>query len=263
MGLWDSIKSFGSSALSSVTGGLLDFGGSVLQDKYINQPNSAQAFIDSKEGAAKQYEREKESSALQFSKEYGAYKNRYKDTMADMKNAGLNPILASSSGFNVGSGPSASKANVSSANAYLTSQPNVDPTKSGLNLKQSDKTETDTKNIAKQTIQVIQQIKKIGGETAKIAQETQNLILTLEKIKAETKKISAQAGQQQVKEKSYKILDNINNGYMEIIKLWNSKPSQEKINKTMTTINNYYNTIIQKAKNWKNKPWTLTPNYNK
>ncbi len=48
------------------------------------------------------------SSAVAWDREYGAYKRRYQDTMADMKKSGLNPILAASSGgFNVGSGPSA------------------------------------------------------------------------------------------------------------------------------------------------------------
>lgn len=40
-----------------------------------------------------------------FDREYDAYKSRYQDTMTDMRRAGLNPILAASGGFNVGSGP--------------------------------------------------------------------------------------------------------------------------------------------------------------
>ena len=36
-----------------------------------------------------------------------SYKSRYQDTMADMRHAGLNPILTATGGFNVGSGVTA------------------------------------------------------------------------------------------------------------------------------------------------------------
>ena len=72
--------------------------------------SSAFGDILGDDNAEKAYGQSKEASALQFEREYGAYKTRYQDTMADMEKAGLNPILAASGGFNVGSGPKASTA---------------------------------------------------------------------------------------------------------------------------------------------------------
>lgn len=77
------------SIASSIGGKLFDVGtdflGKQLQDKYINDPNSAEA-----------YRRQKDF-----------YKHRYQWMMDDMSSAGLNPILAAgASGFSTSGTPS-------------------------------------------------------------------------------------------------------------------------------------------------------------
>lgn len=67
--------------------------------------------------AKQQQSASRDSSTTAWNREYGAYKSRYQDTMADMRAAGLNPIMAAGGGFNVGSGPSASAAPMAMANA--------------------------------------------------------------------------------------------------------------------------------------------------
>ncbi len=95
MGLWETVKGVG----GSVLGGLVDVGMSWLGNEIIAKPNAERAYKDSKE-----------ASALSFERSYGAYKSRYQDTMKDMKAAGLNPILAASSGFKPSSAPQAATA---------------------------------------------------------------------------------------------------------------------------------------------------------
>ena len=82
----------------------------------------------------------RQASALQWKREYGAYKTRYQDTMADMRSAGLNPILAAGSGFNVGSGPSASM-----PQTYMSQAPPA--TSSALALSQAKKASAETAEV--------------------------------------------------------------------------------------------------------------------
>ncbi len=63
-------------------------------------------FIAGRKQADDAYDQSKEASALAYERSREGYKRRYQDTMEDMKLAGLNPILAASSGgFNVGTAP--------------------------------------------------------------------------------------------------------------------------------------------------------------
>lgn len=87
------------SALGTIASSALDVGGKYLANDIIGIPNSQRAYDQSSAGALDAFRRN-----------YAAYQSRYQDTMADMSKAGLNPILAASSGFNVGSsatGPAA------------------------------------------------------------------------------------------------------------------------------------------------------------
>ncbi len=56
-------------------------------------------------GAYLKQSMDRSNSARAFESSMGAYKTRYQNTAADMRAAGLNPVLAASGGFNVGSAP--------------------------------------------------------------------------------------------------------------------------------------------------------------
>jgi len=96
-------------------GGLIDFGGKWLSNEFIGKPNAKTAW-----------ERSMEGSALAFQRSYDAYKRRYQDTTEDMRLAGLNPILAATSGFNVGSSPQ-----MSAPQAFQPHQPLTSPVTAG------------------------------------------------------------------------------------------------------------------------------------
>lgn len=92
-----------------------------------------------------------------------SYKTRYLDTMADMKAAGLNPILAASGGFNVGQG-------VTAPMAHGVSAPDIGG--SALSLAKTEKTEAETETEQERRITerlkhglMSQEEKKLFGET--------------------------------------------------------------------------------------------------
>lgn len=107
-----------------------DVSSAYLTDQIISRPQASDAFNQSLEGmrlqnqfntahATTAYQRSKEEAINQFNRESSAYRQRYQWTMDDMKKAGLNPILAASGGFNVGSGPDASMANIPMAHTNM------------------------------------------------------------------------------------------------------------------------------------------------
>lgn len=236
-----------------VTGALVGAGSSVISNLF-GRKNASDANAAASAASAQQWQRE-----------YGAYKSRYQDTMADMKAAGLNPILAAGSGFNVGSGPSASTPQTFQAPAV-----NFDAASTALSLSQRKKTDAETDEsmtrrtkIYQEGLHVIEQIAKTTGETGKIAKETALLMKQTQKMSHEIRDVKARADQQEVKAKAYKLLDTINDGYYEILKIAKddnlishvlnfekkvSAAATSKINKTLQTINNYYKQIVIKGK---------------
>lgn len=108
MGLLSGISKIFKKVAKPFIGGLgttlLDLGGSFLSDTFIGDPNSAQAFDNNLYASERAFQ-----NSLQ------AYGSRYQMTMDDMKKAGLNPIMAASSGFNVGTSPQ-----MSSAQSFMT-----------------------------------------------------------------------------------------------------------------------------------------------
>ncbi len=129
----------GSNVLRSLGGAgantAFSLGEKYLTDKYIGQPQADRAYGQSKESSAKAWKRS-----------YGAYKRRYQDTSRDMKKAGLNPILAASGGFNVGSGTQAV-----SAQAFKAQQPQSSASQNTLNFAKTSQSGEETKRAAAQT----------------------------------------------------------------------------------------------------------------
>lgn len=111
----------------------IDLGAKWLGNELISQPNSALSFEQTKAAmelqnkyniaaADKSWKRSLEAATIAnsrnvynartaFEREINTYGKRYQLTMKDMEKAGLNPILAASQGFNVGSGVSGQMAN--------------------------------------------------------------------------------------------------------------------------------------------------------
>lgn len=186
MGLWDSIK-------KSAFGGVIDLATGWLGNEFIEKPNANSAYGMSKEGAETAWNRT-----------YGAYKTRYQDTTADMRKAGLNPILAASSGFNVGSGPTAVAASGYQPKAY-----NLSSTNSGLALAKSDESEkAGKKNIEEakkaraeaykklEEIFLVRMQKRVAGQQeVKLMSEVSVNYKRLRQIEAEVAKTQANTRQ--------------------------------------------------------------------
>ena len=124
MGLFDAIGSiFGSSqsggnniaGLPSLAGMAGNIGMNWIQNEMFNKEASNDAW-----------DRAQKASAVAFDRSYDAYKRRYQDTVADMKLAGINPIMAASGGFNVGTSP-----NMTPATARMATAPDYESFTSG------------------------------------------------------------------------------------------------------------------------------------
>lgn len=138
--------------------------GKSLEDKLINDPNSAQA-----------YERSMEAAKWAWAQELDAYKRRYRNTMDDMKDAGLNPIMAATGGFNVGNGPDPSM-----PQTFMTEQPNFN-----MDMASSARQFSEISKIQEEK-------KKLQAETKKIMAETTTEIHQALKVREEARLVSTE-----------------------------------------------------------------------
>ena len=173
---WSGAKSLASGALGSVVGGAVDLGGKYLQNELIGESNAKQS-----------YERSEEASAKAFQRSYDAYKERYQTTMKDMHKAGLNPILASSGGFNVGNTPTSemAKAPMPGEPTGSWSSARQAQSQSNLNQETQKKTTQEVIKTANEAEKVLHEITKIKGEIGQIGQKTLNLFNEHKKITAD------------------------------------------------------------------------------
>lgn len=200
-----------------------------------------------------------------FQLEYDAFKRRYQDTTADMKAAGLNPILAATGGFNVSGGPSAKLPQTYQAQFGQAGS-------SARHFADKNKADAETTNIGEQTKltkqNIIHEIAKIAntkGHTGKMAQETTNLLKQAKILEADLKRVIAVAKQQEVKANAYELLDYINDGYNGMIKLFEDDPyliddisnQADKVTKKLSGVlkktNNYFINGIDAIKHFLNK----------
>ena len=184
MGLLDSIKTIGEGVVKGLGGGIVDLATSYIGNQAIGKPNSAYAYSQSRKGAQEAFERS-----------YGAYKTRYQDTMADMKKAGLNPILAAGSGgFNVGNSPQ-----MSAYGGYQPQVPNVSSSASarnyadaGLKRGQIKETVRKVQKLRAETLHTLNLMEETLAKTGKIKAETRNIIKKIRVTSMEYWKVAAE-----------------------------------------------------------------------
>lgn len=169
-----------------------------------------------------------------------AYKKRYQHTMEDMRRAGLNPILAASGGFNVGSGPTASAPTAHMANSPETFMTNA---KSVQNIDQS-----------KATVRsILKDVEKTGGEIGKIAKETRNLNQVYIKLKKEAKILAEKVKQEKVKSKIYNLINVSEKGYKQLFELLNDPILQRDLKTGATSLITEGGQVIKDAKGFLEK----------
>lgn len=158
-----------------------------LQNEFSAEQLSKQFEFNAAE-AAKQRVAAAAESALAFERSMDLYKNRYQLTMADMKAAGLNPILAAGSGgFNVGSGLTSPSAGMQMASgSVLGSQSMASPYGAGGSSAQSlasagkmqEEKEVVKKEVKKKMVETMESftrsIKNLN-ESDKLRAEVENL----------------------------------------------------------------------------------------
>lgn len=146
-----------------------------------------------------------------------AYRNRYQWTTEDMRKAGLNPILAASGGFNVGSGPTIAPAQSFQANSQ-------DISSAFANMASAKKSEAEAKESAERAKKAaadaknaLAQAAKASKEIKKIQQETRNLITMHEKL---IKEISLIQSNTMLKGNLAKVASWIVNSWENILGAW-------------------------------------------
>ncbi|WNK12918.1 MAG: DNA pilot protein [Microvirus sp.] len=180
------------SALSAVTGGLTGFLGDLpgtLVSGVMNQFSAKQA-----------YDRSQDSAQEAFNRSQEAYKTRYQSTAKDMREAGINPIMAASGGFNVSGQPT-----MASVQAPVAQTPVMGTgSSSAKNVAEADR-------VAYEKTEILSRIAKMGEDAALAIQQKEesrsregvadqqekNLKEEFVKIKAETLKIAYQISQTQ------------------------------------------------------------------
>lgn len=145
----------------ALIGGAVDLGSNWLTNEFLAKPNAEDAFQNNLF-----------ASAQAFDRSYDAYKQRYQDTMADMKAAGLNPILAAGSGgFNVSGQPTMAK-----ADAPMATLPNTSSAQSYMNMEQAQTEISSRKEKLEKAANIYQDSLKKVEETALAAAKTEQEI---------------------------------------------------------------------------------------
>ncbi len=174
------LKEAAPSILGSIGQSALGLGSDYLANKYIGQPQAAEAYSQSKEASALAYSRQKEM-----------FKNRYNWTMADMKASGLNPILAASSGgFNVSGGPTVQK-----AQAFQAHSPYGAGASSARGFSQASESQAKVKQAVQTVVESKANTKRAFAQTRQILSQTKVLNATEENLRKKWFNIEQQFNQ--------------------------------------------------------------------
>lgn len=184
MGLFDSISSaLGFAKNIPIVGDIIGGAGKFLG-------SAAGDFLGNALGisnADRAYEQSKEATALAFDRSMEAYKSRYQNTTADMRAAGLNPILAATGGFSVGSAPQ-----MASAQAFQAPAPYGYAAQSVRNITETEKVEEEVKKVIQETDRTMQEVQKVSAEKELAIQKRLESIAQTQKARAEAGKANAQ-----------------------------------------------------------------------
>lgn len=126
-------------------------------------------------------------SAKQYRRMMRDYKKRYQYTTADMRKAGLNPILAATGGFSVGQTPSMP----STPGPNFGGSSNI--ASSAEALAETDKAQKETELIGKKVQTEIAQAAKTRAEKGLITAQERSTVIGVQKIVAETQKAYKEA----------------------------------------------------------------------
>ena len=196
---------------TSLVGGALDLGGSWASNELIGRPNQKEA-----------YKLADKNSARAFARSYGAFKRRYQDTVHDMRQAGLNPILAASGGM-----PAGNAVQISPANPAIPPNYDNSATAAGRNISQSTqakaKAQESVANVFKiraeeglasarereanaNTFKLEGDLQRIGAEIDRLKQERIRIMNESSRTQADTERIEQLTKESKAKTKQIKAI---------------------------------------------------------
>lgn len=206
-----------------------------------------------------QLQKSRENALMSHQRELDAFKSRYQMTVEDMAAAGLNPILAASGGFNVGSGvgapmaqslapnvaaaqpgsqtfgaPQISQANFHPASTFSSSAKNMaaatrDEAQAEKNLAEVDEVVQNTAESAARTDNQLAQIIKTRAETSKLAKDEQETVMRTRKINQEIFKTIAETSETYSRINELQARTDIQHSEMEVLERQKEKLKHQTI----------------------------------
>lgn len=173
----------GNSLGKTIAGVGTNLASNYLQNQFIGQPNADRAYEQSYAGSAEAFARSQQ-----------AYKTRYQNTVQDMIKAGINPIMAASSGFNVGNAPQ-----MHAPQSFKADLPTLSGTSSALDINRSAKT-------VEEAFKIRAESDLVGQQELETVAKTDKLIKEWKKLEAETFKLIADGNKANQEAKNLKIL---------------------------------------------------------
>ena len=200
----------------SVIGGAIDTGFGWLSNELIGRRNMKDA-----------YRYADQNSARAFQRAHDAFRWRYRDTVHDMKKAGLNPILAAGGGFNVSGSPAAVSGTVQLPPDYSHSA-----TSAARNLSISAKAPSEiqqNKQSIRESFQRVINLRSenylIGARERELVQKTFNLeqdflikAEELVKVRAQIDKIRRESTRTQADQERLQALTKQSNAQAKVLK---------------------------------------------